>query len=89
MRFQSMGKMGKNFNPHFLQPLPENVDRRSYNDGSRKLIPLFHDPHRKGRSSPPVVTPTLEYLLGLSSKAASSGREKKQTWIHIQVTRGL
>ncbi len=35
MRFQSMGKMGKNICSHFLQPLLENVDKKSCNDGSR------------------------------------------------------
>ncbi len=43
MRFQSMGKMGKDFCPNFLQPL----DKRNCNDGSRELIPIFHNPHRK------------------------------------------
>ncbi len=29
---QSMGEMGKDFCPNFLQPLLENIDRRSCND---------------------------------------------------------
>ncbi len=49
MRIQSMGEMGKDFCPNFLQPFLENIDRRSCNDGSRKLIPIFHNPHRKCR----------------------------------------
>ncbi len=32
---QSMGEMGKDFCPNFLQPFLENIDRRSCNDGSR------------------------------------------------------
>ncbi len=28
----------------------ENLDRRSFNDGSRELIPIFHNPHQKCRS---------------------------------------
>ncbi len=40
MRFQSMRKMGKDFCPHFLQSLLENVDRRSCNDGSRRPTTL-------------------------------------------------
>ncbi len=35
------------FCPHFVQPNLENADRRSYYDGSRKLIPIFDDSHRK------------------------------------------
>ncbi len=34
---QSMGEMGKDFCPNFLQPFLENIDRRSCNDGSREL----------------------------------------------------
>ncbi len=36
-----MGKMGKHFCPHFLQRLPENVDRRSCNGGGRGLFQYF------------------------------------------------
>ncbi len=39
--------MRKGFGPHYLQPLLENVDRRSCNDGNRELIPIFHNLHRK------------------------------------------
>ncbi len=42
---QSMGDMGKDFCQNFLQPFLENIDRRSCNDGSRELIPAFHNPH--------------------------------------------
>ncbi len=42
----------------------ENIDRRSCNDGSRELIPVFHNPHRKGRPAPSAVALTLEYLVG-------------------------
>ncbi len=41
---QSMGQMGKNFCPNFLQPFLENIDRRSCYDGSREFIPVFHNP---------------------------------------------
>ncbi len=44
---QSMWEMGKDFCPNLLQPFLENIDRRSCNDGSRELIPVFHNPHRK------------------------------------------
>ncbi len=60
----------------FSNLLFENIDRRSCNDGSQELIPVFHNPHRKGRASPTAVALTLEYLVGVSSKAASSGRGK-------------
>ncbi len=44
---QSMGEVGKDFCPNFLQPFLENIDRRSCNDGSRELIPEFHNPRQK------------------------------------------
>ncbi len=34
MIFQSMGSMGKDFCPNFLQPFHETIDRRSCKDGS-------------------------------------------------------
>ncbi len=67
MSVQSMGEMGKDFCPNFLQPFLENIDRRSCNDGSRELIPKFHNPHRKCRPSPSAVARTLEYLEGVPS----------------------
>ncbi len=67
MSVQSMGEMGKDFCPNFLQPFLENIDRRSCNDGSRELIPVFHNPHRKWRPSPSAVARTLEYLEGVPS----------------------
>ncbi len=62
---QSMEEMGKDFCPNLLQPFRENIDRRSCNDGSRELIPVFHNPHRKRRPSPSAVARTLEYLEGV------------------------
>ncbi len=47
MSIQSMEEMGKNFCPNVLQPFLESIDRRSCNDGSRELIPVIHNPHRK------------------------------------------
>ncbi len=57
-----MGEMGKDFCPNFLQPFLEKIDGRSCNDGSRELIPVFHNPHRP---SPSAVARTLEYLEGV------------------------
>ncbi len=37
MRAQLTGKVGKDFCPNCLQPLPVNVDRRGRNDGNREL----------------------------------------------------
>ncbi len=42
---QLMGEMGRDFCPNFLQTFLENIDRSSCNDGSRELIPVFHNPH--------------------------------------------
>ncbi len=49
---QSMGEMGKDFCPNFLQPFLENIGRRSCNDGSRELVPVFHN-HVFGAVNPP------------------------------------
>ncbi len=38
----------------------ENIDRRSPKDGSRRFIPAFHNPQRKGRPCPPVMALILE-----------------------------
>ncbi len=62
MTFQSVGEMGKDFCPNVLQPLLENFDIRSCNEGSRELIPIFHNPHRKGRPCPSAVAWALGYL---------------------------
>ncbi len=67
MSVQSMGEMGKDFCPNFLQPFLENIHRRSCNDGGREFIPIFHNPHRKCRPSPSAVARTLEYLEGVPS----------------------
>ncbi len=47
---QSMGEMGKDFCPNFLQPLLENIDRGGCNDGSQYFTTLTEnaDPlHRR------------------------------------------
>ncbi len=54
------GEMGKDLCPNFFQPLLESIDRRS-----RELIPAFHNPHRKFRTSASEVARTLEYLEGV------------------------
>ncbi len=59
------GEARKDFCPNMLQPLVENISRSSCNDGSRKLIPVFHGPHRNDRSFFPVMALTLEYLIGV------------------------
>ncbi len=83
MSVQSVGEMRKDFCPYFLQSFLENIDRRSCNDGSWQLIPIFHNPHRKCRPSPSAVARTLEYLAGVPSLATSSGRKEKQARINI------
>ncbi len=35
---QSMGEMGKDFCPNFLQPFLGNIDRKGCSDGSQELI---------------------------------------------------
>ncbi len=79
-----MGEMGKDFCQNVLQTFLENTDRRSCNDGCRELIPVIHNPHRKYRPPPSAVARVLEYLVGVPSEAAVSGREENQARINIQ-----
>ncbi len=37
--------------PHFTQPFFESINRGGRNYGSRKLSPVFHNTHPKGRFS--------------------------------------
>ncbi len=67
VRVQSVGEMGKNFCPNVPHPFLENIDRRGWNDGSRELIPVFHNPYRKCRPSPSAVARTLECHEGVPS----------------------
>ncbi len=87
MSFESMVEIGKDFCLNLLKTLLQTFDRRSCNDGCQELIPVFQNPHRKGRPSLSVVARTLEYLLWQPTKASSSGRQKKQIRIHIQKVR--
>ncbi len=77
-----MVEMGKDFCKNLIEINLQKIDRRSRNDGSRELIRIFHNPHRKVRHSPPAVALTLQYLVGVPSKAASSGREKPNSNPH-------
>ncbi len=67
MSVQSMGEVGKDFCPNFLQSFLENINRRSCDDGGLQLIPIFNNPHQKCRPSASAVARTLEYLEGVSS----------------------
>ncbi len=67
---QSMGEMGKDICLNFLQPFLEIIDRGSCNDGSRELIPVYHNPHCKCRPSPshlgvPKVNPLPSSLVNI------------------------
>ncbi len=64
MTVQSMGEMGKDFCPDFLQPFHEIIGNGSRYDGGRELIPIFLNPHRKCKPSPSVVARVLERLVG-------------------------
>ncbi len=66
----------------------EIIDRRSCNDGSRELIPVFHNPHRKCRPSPSTVARTLEYLVrNLHSSTVLKARVSR--WSETESTRAL
>ncbi len=71
------GEDGENLSPNFLQPLLENFHRRSCNDGSRELIAMFQNPHRKCRSSPSVVARIMQHFVKVPYRAATSGKEEK------------
>ncbi len=73
----------KGFGPNFLQPFIKNIDRRSCNDGSRELIPGFHKPHRKGKTSPSAVALTSECLIGVPT------REYRECNNHVSSTPSL
>ncbi len=78
MNVQSMEKMGKDFSPNFLRPRFEKFDGRSCDDGSREFVPIFHNSHRKGQPFQSTMARTLEYLVGVPSRATSSGREENK-----------
>ncbi len=69
----SMGEMGKDSCPNFLQPFLETIDRRSCNDGSRQLIAVFHNSHRNCQHYPSAVARTLEYIVGELSYSSIGG----------------
>ncbi len=81
---QQKGDKVKDLCPNLHQPFLEKIDRSSFEDGSRELILVFHNPHQKSRPSPSAVARTLKYIEGVPSKAASSGRKEKQVRINIQ-----
>ncbi len=62
----------------------ENIDRSSCNDGSRELITVFHNSHRKCWPSLSAVARTLKYVVGMP---ALSRREEKQVRINTQKAR--
>ncbi len=74
---QSIGEMVKDFCPSFIPPFLENIDSEGRNNGSRRLIPVFHNTYCNGRPSAPAVALTLKFLAGVPSTATLSGREKK------------
>ncbi len=65
--------LSKDFCSNFIQPFLENID------GRWKFIPVFHNPHTNGWSSPPALALTLEYLVRVPSNAASSMRLSGQS----------
>ncbi len=75
MRFESMEK---DFCPNVLQTLLENINRRSCNDGSRELIPVFHNPLLRRWLAP------WGTLLGCPLRPRRVGGRKKHVRIYIQ-----
>ncbi len=68
MGYQSVAKMEKNVCPNFLLEM--------FIEGAVTLTVSL-----KADSFLPVVTHTLEYLVGVSSVSETSGREQKQAGI--------
>ncbi len=64
------GDIGDDSYPNFLQPFLENIDRKRCNDGSRELIPVYHNPQRKCRSTPSAVARTLQYQVRINIQKA-------------------
>ncbi len=70
---QSMGEVGKDFCPNFPQPFLANIDRRSCNDGSRELIPVFHNPHLSFGGGLHLGAPCRGALLGRVVREGGKG----------------
>ncbi len=64
-----------------IQPFLENIVRRSFNHGSRKLIPVFHDPHKKDWTSPPALALRLENLVEDLCFTAASAKDKQFNYL--------
>ncbi len=67
MSVKLMGEVGKHFCPNFFQSFLETIDRRSCNNGSPELTPVFHIAHQNDRPSPSTVDRTMEYPVGVPS----------------------
>ncbi len=46
---------------------PDSINRGRCDKGSRKLTPIYDDPHRKGRSSLPATAETMLYVVRMPS----------------------
>ncbi len=71
-----MSKMGKDFCPNFLQPLLEHLEEGAVTTEAGSLFQYFTTLTEKADPFLSAVVRTLEYLVGVPSKAASSGREE-------------
>ncbi len=73
MRFHVMKKMGKDCCPHFFS----NLFLKMLTEGAETADAVIFIRHRKSWPSPAAVAHTLECLVAMASKAATTGREKK------------
>ncbi len=55
-------EMEKDLCLHLVQPFLENINRGCRNYGSRRLIPVLGDSHKKDPSSPVTTALTFKYL---------------------------
>ncbi len=75
MSVQSMGEVGKDFCPNFLQSFLENIDRRSCDDGGWQLIPIFknHNQHQLWDPRPSCASPLPRRPLDLRDRTDEVG----------------
>ncbi len=81
---RSVQSKGKDCCPTFLQPGLEHVNRKFCSDGGRVLIPVFHNPHRKGGPFLPAMALTFGEPSGRALLGCLVWEGEKQIWNHIR-----
>ncbi len=63
----SYGEVGKNISPNLIQPFLKILIEGTITTEAGRLFQYFTTLTEKGRYSPPAITLTLEYLIGVPS----------------------